>query len=277
MIYCKKCTTENKEGSLFCFRCGSPLEKKGRSCNSCGYAMDEKANFCKSCGRKTEIPHQQSLHDIDNTSARPATIKRKRWVLPVAILSGITGLGVICLAVLAILLLFLPAGSALRSTELGESQTSTAYALEESDVKKLSGDQKILYSVFGSPDHFILLFEYDESGMEIARLETWAYSSMQYYYSFLNGVYIDGSSGIYPDMGDGRYLQVAPVHFTSEMRKKDIVELLGEESGIRTFEMEGMQALVFGENDDMFFVFDVYGKIVSVYHSSSMAKGSQRL
>ena len=240
--------------------------------------MDKTANFCKACGQKAHTGKQQpSMDNASMRSIEPDPEKRKKWILPVAITSGVVGLIVLCLAVLAIILLFLPAGSALRSTELAKSQTSTAYALEESDVKKLSGDQKILYSVFGTPDHFVLLFEYDESGMEIARLETWAYSSMQYYYSFLNGVYIDGSSGIYPDMGDGRYLQYAPVHFTSEMRKKDIVELLGEESGIRTFEMEGMQALVFGENDDMFFVFDVYGKLVSVYNSSAMAKGSQRL
>ncbi len=240
MIYCKKCTTENKEGSLFCFHCGSPLEKKGRSCNSCGYAMDEKANFCKSCGRKKEIPHQQSLHDIDNTSARSATKKRKRWVLPVAITSGVVGLIVLCLAVLAIILVFNPIGSA----------RNPSYVL--------SSEQKKLIDSLGYPDEFIISFD-QENAM---RSEVWTYILFEKSFFFHDGSY-QGSSKIIMDGFGSMDNQIKPESFHAHMGPFDIIDEIGKKGDELIDNITYRRYLIY-DSGKLICSFDLEDRLISV-------------
>ena len=67
---CRKCHTENPEGSKFCFECGESLDHK---CPHCNKELPLSAKFCNSCGQRIDKP-------AELTKPIPVTDDERKYV-----------------------------------------------------------------------------------------------------------------------------------------------------------------------------------------------------
>ncbi len=55
-LYCPRCDTANRAGSVYCNRCGQPLgEPTANTCRACGAANLAAARFCHRCGSRLPV------------------------------------------------------------------------------------------------------------------------------------------------------------------------------------------------------------------------------
>lgn len=168
--------------------------------------MDKTANFCKACGQKAYTGKQQpSMDHASMPSVEPVPEKSKQWVLPVAILSGVAGLCVICLAVLAIILVFYPIGPA----------RNPSYVL--------SSEQKKLIDTLGYPDEFVIAFDNHSKSV---RSEVWTYAHFDRSFYFEQGDY-GGSQRSVSKVPSSR-MGISPDMFFYSMSPQQINALLGK-------------------------------------------------
>lgn len=134
----------------------------------------------------------------------------------------------------------------------------------------MSVDQTELYSHFGLPGQYLILFEYDKQ--EVKRVDVWAYPEVQFYYTFLNGEYINGDNVVFPDSKPDAYRQISPLHFWARMNPSDLADLVGE----RGRKLAGVQPATriysFGEGALICF-FNDQELLVAVYRSFDMPDG----
>ena len=83
-MLCKKCGTENKEGTKFCKKCGAKINEESNInevttlCKKCGTENKEGTTFCKKCGNPLNTGNsQKTVSSIENKSNWHKTKRNK--------------------------------------------------------------------------------------------------------------------------------------------------------------------------------------------------------
>ncbi len=130
-----------------------------------------------------------------------------------------------------------------------------------------SDDQKVLLSTFGAPDHFQILFYYDDFKKESVRLESWAYSQLSYSFIFKNGVYKQGEKVYIGSAGPNAY-GFLPTRFTASTTAKQVEKWFNEKPLIVSDSRPGVKIYNYGDGV-MLFQFDRHNKLKGVLFNPS--------
>ena len=83
-MFCKKCGTENKEGTTFCKKCGAKINEEPNNyeettlCKKCGTENKEGTKFCKKCGNPLNTENtKKTVSSTNNKSNWPKTKRNK--------------------------------------------------------------------------------------------------------------------------------------------------------------------------------------------------------
>jgi len=104
--------------------------------------------------------------------------------------------------------------------------------IEEND--DLSTDQKWLVSIFGYPDEFMIVFTEEEDSRKI---EYWQYVSMQSYYLFYDGEFIDSDIYIAKDF-ESDSLSLKPQDLWYGMSPEETASIIGVLEADQIIELE---------------------------------------
>lgn len=210
-------------------------------------------------GGKRGASSEAGQDTAPTSQAAAGNQSKRKSRLPVFLAAGLAAVVLLAVAVL----LFTD-----EKDEVDEKSQSPLYHEELGSL--MSADQAMLYSHFGNPEQYLILFEYNPQGIE--RMETWTYPEMQFYYTFLNGTYIDGDTAVFPELLPDSYGGLLPVQFQAWMKPEDIASLVGEQGRDVPGEFPNQKGLYFG-NGELTCFFNEQDLLIAVYRSPAAVEG----
>jgi len=197
-------------------------------CPACKTANKEKNIYCISCGKKLLLEPK----DTASGSKKISGFK----IFLIAFFSFLA----VCFITFGSIFIF---SDILDSKEVSYEEQDQSNKPSALGKKPLSPDQEKLISVFGYPDEFIIIFNH---GGDVSRIETWVYEAMKSYFTFEDGIYIEGDRFVTAEFKDDSY-DVTPQDFIEGMTPIQVEQLLGE-TGIKIRDSEtGFMVLAFGQ------------------------------
>jgi hypothetical protein len=104
-------------------------------------------------------------------------------------------------------------------------------------------DQDRLIAAFGYPDEFTIIFD---EGQDNLRMETWLYTDLERYFTFVNGKYTGGDMVMTPKLVPG-ISKAKPGDFVYGMSQQGIGKLLGEQGTAVIDEASGYTAVIYNQ------------------------------
>jgi hypothetical protein len=225
MKACPNCRTLNNDNSTFCKNCGSKIEEKVLFCVHCGSKTLSTNKFCKSCGKEIKSsasfePDSKikeltpvSVNKITPVNTQASSNQKKSKKKLVVTLSVIVSVFLLGLAIT--LVLVLPAAI---------NPISKPFVNRFATDYSLSKDQRIAINRWGHPDGFLLVIDPKTSD----RFESWFYYTIGSEMIFVNGKFMEGNDlTLYDLSGTKDEFTVYPYEFTNNIRRDDIIEVLG--------------------------------------------------